>query len=110
VCFPQREEVEKVGGGSGIDQTRVLVTAVIADHDRWQPDDIEFPHVRIAVINAQRNERLRNGGNDGGVWIHHGIQQFAAYSVIFFDVDQEQTSLLPGAAGGLIPFVQPVDA
>ena len=35
---------------------------------------MHFPHVRIAVVEAQRNECLRNGGHDGGVWIHHGIQ------------------------------------
>jgi hypothetical protein len=41
------------------------------------------------VIETQRNEARLNSGDDGGVWIHHGIQQLATYSLVLFDIDQQ---------------------
>ena len=65
--------------------------------------------MRIAEIDSQGNERLRDSGNDGGVWIRHGIQQLAADSVILFDIDQEQPPLLPGAMDDRVPVTLPGD-
>ena len=87
----------------------MFVAAMVTDHHSRQPDDVQLPKVRITEIDPQGDERLRHGGDDGGVWIRHGIQQLAADSVIFFDIDQEQPSLLPGAKDGRVPVAHPGD-
>ena len=107
VGFAQGKHVEKIGGRGGVDVAIVLVAAVITDDHGRQPDDVQLPDMRITEIDPQGNERLRDGGDDGGVWIRHGIQQFAADSVILFDVDQEQPPLLPGAMNGRVPVTLP---
>jgi hypothetical protein len=63
----------------------------------------------IVEIDPQRNERLCDSGGDGGVWIRHGIQQLAADSVLFFDINQEHPPLLPGAMNGRVPITLPGD-
>ena len=107
--FAEGEHVEKIRGWGGVDVAIVLVAAVVTDDHRRQPDDIQLPEMRITEIDPQGNERLRDGGDDGGVWIRHGIQQLAADSVILFDVDQEQPPLLPGAMDGRVPVTLPGD-
>ena len=42
--------------------------------DRRQPDDVQLADVRIPEVEAQGDERRGDSGDDGGVWIHHGIQ------------------------------------
>jgi hypothetical protein len=66
--------------------------------------------MQITEIDPQRNERLRDGGDDGGVWIRHGIQQLAADSVILLDIDEKQPPLLPSAMDGRVPVTLPGDS
>ena len=60
-------------------------------------------------IDPQGNERFGDSGDDSGVWIRHGIQQLAADSVLLFNIDQEQSPLLPGAMNGRVPITLPGD-
>ena len=87
--FAEGEHIEKISGWGRVDVAIVLVAAVVTDDHRRQPDDIQLSEMWITEIDSQGNERLRDGGDDGGVWIRHGIQQPAADSVILFDVDEE---------------------
>lgn len=107
VRLAEGEHVEKIKGWGGIDIAILLVAAVVTDDHGRQPDDVPLPEMRIAEINSQGNERVRDGGDDGGVWIRHGIQQLAADSVILIDIDQNQPSLLTGAMDGRVQVTYP---
>ena len=87
VGLTKGEDVEEIIRRGRIDVTALLVEAVVEDDHRRQPDDVQRPHVGITKIETQRNECRVNSGDDGRMWIHHGIQQLAADSVVLFDVD-----------------------
>ena len=107
VRFAEGEHVEKIRGGAAL-------TLRYCSLPRWSrtitvgsQTTFRFPEMRIAEINPQGNERVRDGGDDGGVWIRHGIQQLAADSVILIDIDQKQPSLLTGAMDGRVQVTLP---
>ncbi len=109
VGFGEGEDIEEVVGRGGVDAAAVLAAAVVEDDDGRQPDDVEAAYVGVAELEAEWNERFLDGGDDGGVWIRHGIQQLAAYSVLLFDVDEEEPALLAGANQRRVPVVLPDD-
>jgi hypothetical protein len=107
VCLTQSQNVEEVGRGRGIDVAGVLLAAMVEKHDGRQPDDVQLADTRLSEIEAQGNERLGDGGDHGGVWIHHGIQELTAYSVILLDVDQDEPPLPTGMRERRVPIALP---
>lgn len=108
--FAERENVKEILGRRGIDIPVVLVSAMVADDHGRQPDDVQLANMAVAQVETERHERGVDRADDGGVWIRHGIQELAAYSVLLFDIDQEQPPLLPGAVHRRVPVSLPLDA
>ena len=89
VRFTEGEHVEKISRWGGVDVAIVLIATGITDDYRRQPDDVQLPEMWVTEIDPQGNEHVRDGSDDGGIWIRHGIQQLAADSVFLLDVDQK---------------------
>ena len=109
VCFAEIEHIQQVFRRQGVDRGVVDHLALIEDVDCRQPDQVQCADVRIPVVEPEWHEPGAEGGDDGWMWIRHGIQYIAAYSVNFFDIDQDRPILCLRVCDGLVPIVQPGD-
>ena len=109
VRLSEIEHIQQIFRRDGVDRAVVDDLALIEDVDCRQPDQVQRADMRIPMIELQRHESGGDGCDDGGVWIRHGIQQFTAYSIFFFDIDQDEPVALLCRDECLVPIVQPVD-
>jgi len=109
VCFAEIEHIQQVFRRQGVDRGVVDHLALIEDVDRRQPDQVERADMGIPVVELERHEPGGDSCDDGGMWIRHGIQEVTAYSLLFFDVDQNGPVALFRVCDGLVPIVQPGD-
>lgn len=109
VRFAEIEHIEQVLRGQPIDRSVVHHLPFVEDIERRQPDEIQLPDIRVEVIEFQRYKPLGDRPPNSWVWIRHGIQEFAAYSVVFLDINQDNPVLSFSPIERFVPVMKPHD-
>ena len=65
--------------------------------------------MRILIIELERHESGGDRCYDGWMRIRHGIQEVTAYSVVLFNIDQDDSIILFRPVEGVVPIMQPND-